>query len=99
MKTKKEIVMTEYEHLKGKRGYKLLLVLKSIALTLKDFNDSQELNEVFRVKFTYMDLWKQLFRIAKSYWAEEVLFQDFSDLRKIVLDHWVQDNFHALKIN
>lgn len=98
MKTKKEIVMTEYEHLKGMRGYKLLLVLKSIALTLKDFNDSQELNEVFRVKFTYMDLWKQLFRIAKSYWAEEVLFQDFSDLRKIVLDHWVQDNFHALKI-
>lgn len=99
METKKEMVMKGYEHLKGKRGYKLLLVLKSMALTLKDFNDSQELNEVFRVKFTYMDLWRQLFRIAKSYWAEEVLFQDFSDLRKIVLDHWVQDNFHALKFD
>lgn len=99
METKKEIVMKEYEHLKGKRGYKLLLVLKSMALTLKDFNDSQELNEVFRVKFTYMDLWRQLFRIAKSYWAEEVLFQDFSDLREIVLNHWVQNNFHVLQFD
>mgnify|MGYP001164669284 CR=1 FL=1 len=99
MKTKKEIVMKEYEHLRGKRGYKLLLVLKSIALTLKDFNDSQELNEVFRIKFTFMDLWRQLFRIAKSYWAEEVLFQDFSDLRKIALKHWVQDNFHTPKFD
>ena len=99
MKTKKEMVMKEYEHLKGKRGYKLLLVMKSMALTLKDFNDSQELNEVFRVKFTLMDLWRQLFRIAKSYWAEEVLFQDFSDLREIVLKHWVQENFQVLTLD
>ncbi len=99
METKKEMVMKGYEHLKGKRGYKLLLVLKSMALTLKDFNDSQELNEVFHVKFTYMDLWSQLFRIAKSYWAEEVLFQDFSDLREIVSNHWVQENFQVVNLD
>ena len=99
METKKEMVMKEYEHLKGKRGYKLLLVMKSMTLTMRDFNDSQELNDVFRVKFTYMDLWRQLFRIAKSYWAEEVLFQDFSDLREIVLNSWVQDNFQVLNLD
>lgn len=99
MKTKREIAMKEYEHLRAKRGYKLLLVMKSMALTLKDFNDSQELNEVFRVKFTYMDLWRQLFRIVKSYWAEEVLFQDFSDLREIVINHWVQENFKVLTLD
>lgn len=99
MKTKREIAMKEYEHLRAKRGYKLLLVMKSMPLTMKDFNDSQELNEVFRVKFTYMDLWRQLFRIAKSYWAEEVLFQDFSDLREIVLNHWVQENFQVVNLD
>lgn len=99
MKTKREIAMKEYEHLRAKRGYKLLLVMKSMALTMKDFNDSQELNEVFRVKFTYMNLWRQLFRIAKSYWSEEVLFQDFSDLREIVLNHWVQENFQVVNLD
>lgn len=99
MKTKREIAMKEYEHLKGKRRYKLILVMKSMALTLRDFNESQEINEVFRVKFTLMDLWRQLFRIAKSYWAEEVLFQDFSDLREIVLNHWVQENFQVLTLD
>ncbi len=99
METKKEMVMKEYEHLKGKRGYKLLLVLRSMSLTMKDFNDSQELNEVFHVKFTCMDLCRQLFRIAKSYWAEDVLFQDFSDLREIVLNHWVQENFQVMTLD